>query len=63
MSNRNKYLASLDIGSSKICCIIASKDHHDISKIIGLGYNESKGISNGVISDINGHQKYYNSYI
>ena len=53
MSNRDKYLASLDIGSSKICCIIASKDHHDISKIIGLGYNESKGISNGVISDIN----------
>ena len=30
MSNRNKYLASLDIGSSKICCIIASKDSQDI---------------------------------
>ena len=51
MSNRNKYLASLDIGSSKICCIIASRDYHDISQIIGLGYNEAKGISNGVISD------------
>ena len=51
MSNRNKYLASLDIGSSKICCIIASKDSHDITEIIGLGYNEAKGISNGVISD------------
>ena len=51
MSNREKYLASLDIGSSKICCIIASQDHHDISKIIGLGYNKAKGISNGVISD------------
>ena len=53
MSNRNKYLASLDIGSSKICCIIASKDHHDITEIIGLGYNEAKGVSNGVISDFN----------
>ena len=51
MSNRNKYLASLDIGSSKICCIIASKDSQDITEIIGLGYNEAKGISNGVISD------------
>ena len=51
MSKRNKYLASLDIGSSKICCIIANRDNHDISKIIGIGYNEAKGISNGVISD------------
>ena len=51
MSNRNKYLASLDIGSSKICCIIASKDSQDITEIIGLGYNEAKGISNGIISD------------
>ena len=49
MSNRNKYLASLDLGSSKICCIIANKDSHDITKIIGLGYNAAKGISNGII--------------
>ena len=53
MSNSEKYLASLDIGSSKICCIIASKDKHDISKVIGLGCNEAKGISNGVVSDFN----------
>ena len=51
MNNRQKYLASLDIGSSKICCIISSKDQHDISKVIGLGCNEAKGISNGIISD------------
>tara|TARA_B100000029_G_scaffold508892_1_gene596813 strand:- start:317 stop:1561 length:1245 start_codon:yes stop_codon:yes gene_type:complete len=51
MNNGSKYLASLDIGSSKICCILAAKDAHEISQIIGLGYNEAKGISNGVISD------------
>ena len=51
MSNKEKYLASLDIGSSKICCIITRNDQHDISKIIGIGYNEAKGISNGIISD------------
>ena len=51
MSNGSKYLASLDIGSSKICCILATKDQNEISQIIGLGFNESKGISNGVISD------------
>ena len=53
MSKRDKYLAALDIGSSKICCIIASRDQYDISKIIGVGYNEAKGISNGIISDFN----------
>ena len=53
MSNGSKYLASLDIGSSKICCILATKDENEISQIIGLGFNEAKGISNGVISDFN----------
>ena len=53
MNNRDKYLAALDIGSSKICCIIASRDQYDMSKIIGLGYNEAKGISHGIISDFN----------
>ena len=53
MSNRDKYLAALDIGSSKVCCIIASRDEYDISKIIGLGCNEAKGVSNGIISDFN----------
>ena len=53
MSNRDKYLAALDIGSSKVCCIISSRDEYDISKIIGLGCNEAKGVSNGIISDFN----------
>ena len=53
MSNGSKYIASLDIGSSKICCILATKDQHGISQIIGFGYNEAKGISNGVVSDFN----------
>ena len=53
MNNRTKYIASLDIGSSKICCFLATKNKNDISQIVGLGYNKAKGISNGVISDIN----------
>ena len=63
MNNRDKYLAALDIGSSKICCIIASRDQYDISKIIGLGYNEAKGISNGIISDFNAAIKSISSAI
>ncbi len=63
MSKRDKYLAALDIGSSKICCIIANRDQYDISKIIGLGYNEAKGVSNGIISDFNSAIKSISSAI
>ncbi len=51
MNSVSKYSASLDIGSSKICCVIVTKDQHEISQIIGIGYNEAKGVSNGIISD------------
>jgi len=51
MNNGTRVIASLDIGSSKVCCVIAIKDDNDINRIIGLGYNEAKGVSNGVISD------------
>ena len=51
MNSASKYVASLDIGSSKICCIVANKDDNDINQIIGLGYNKAKGVTNGIISD------------
>jgi len=47
-------LATLDIGSSKVCCIIAHISGRDKKiEIVGYGYNASKGIKNGVITDIN----------
>ena len=46
-------IAALDIGSSKICCIIAHVNKDKKIKIIGCGYNASKGIKNGVITDVN----------
>ena len=42
MNSASKYVASLDIGSSKICCIVANKDDNDINQIIGLGIQQSK---------------------
>ena len=50
--NRNT-IAALDIGSSKVCCIIAHLTKDKKIKIIGYGYNASNGIKNGVITDIN----------
>ncbi|MBR1600157.1 MAG: cell division protein FtsA, partial [Alphaproteobacteria bacterium] len=46
-------VAALDIGSSKVCCIIAHVNKDKKIKIAGYGYNASKGIKNGVITDIN----------
>ena len=47
-------LATLDVGSSKVACIIAHITGRDKKiEIVGYGYNASKGIKNGVITDIN----------
>lgn len=46
-------IAALDIGSSKICCLIAHQGKDKRISIAGYGYNASGGIKNGVITDIN----------
>jgi cell division protein FtsA len=43
----------LDIGSSKVCCIIAKISRDKKMNVVGYGYNASKGIKNGYITDIN----------
>ena len=50
---RPSTLATLDIGSSKVCCLIAHIGKDKKIEIIGHGYNASRGIKNGVITDIN----------
>jgi len=45
-------IAALDIGTSKVCCIIAKVKDKKVS-ILGYGYNAAKGIKNGVVVDIN----------
>ncbi len=45
-------IATLDIGSSKVSCVIARVSKDKKINIIGYGYNASKGIKNGVITDI-----------
>ena len=46
-------IAALDIGSSKVCCLIAHVTKDKKISVVGYGYNASKGIKNGVITDIN----------
>lgn len=51
--NRLTTIAALDIGSSKVCCIIAKISRDKRINVVGYGYNASKGIKNGIITDIN----------
>lgn len=50
--NRQTLVAALDIGSSKVCCVLARFGRDKKINIVGYGYNASKGIKNGTITDI-----------
>ncbi len=45
-------VAALDIGSSKVCCVIAKVSKDKRINVVGYGYNASRGIKNGVVTDI-----------
>lgn len=45
-------VAALDIGSSKVSCIIAKVSKDKRINVVGYGYNASRGIKNGVVTDI-----------
>ncbi len=59
---KSELFAGLDIGASKICCAIAkinnrpqnlqTAEHHSQLRIVGVGYQISKGIKGGNIVDL-----------
>jgi cell division protein FtsA len=53
---KGKITACLDMGSSKLVCIIASITNDDV-QILGYGHKESKGIAASAISDMTLAQK------
>lgn len=56
LKNKGKIVACLDIGTTKLVCLIAAVDAKDIT-ILGYGYRESKGIIASAISDMKLAQK------
>ena len=66
-SRRTGVVTVLDVGSSKICCIIARlmpRDEgellrgrtHDI-RVIGIGHHRSEGVKSGVITDLDSAER------
>lgn len=51
MSSR-RIITGLDIGTTKICTIIAEVTSNDDFEIIGIGFSPSKGLKKGVVVDI-----------
>lgn len=50
---RSNFIVGLDIGSSKICAIVAAKDSTpNTLKIIGIGVTDSEGLKGGSIINI-----------
>ena len=49
---RKPLTAALDIGTSKVCCLIAELGDDGAPRIIGIGHQVSKGIKGGSIVDM-----------
>ena len=45
-------VAAIDIGTTKICAIIAKKNEYGKIEILGVGKANSPGVTRGVISNI-----------
>ena len=58
VKSRQDIFASLDIGTSKVCCAIARVENRspekggEVLRLIGVGHQSSKGIKGGVIVDL-----------
>ncbi|MBM5782641.1 MAG: cell division protein FtsA [Pelagibacterales bacterium] len=59
---KGKIVACLDIGSSKVVCLIASINSGHV-EILGYGHKESKGIVGSVVSDMKMAQKAITSVV
>ena len=52
MEKQNKYYTALDIGTSKICAIIAEQKDNNKLNIIGFAETDSEGVSEGMIQNL-----------
>lgn len=52
MSRRTEVLVGLDIGTSKICVIVAEVSEDGSLEIVGLGKHPSKGLNRGAVVNI-----------
>lgn len=49
MPRKNSYIAGLDIGTTKICCVLAQIIENQEIQVLSVGQSESKGLRKGVV--------------
>src|SRR5688500_621648 len=52
MSNKGELVVGLDIGTTKICCIVGEVTEAGGVDIVGIGTHPSKGLRKGVVINI-----------
>ncbi len=52
MSKSKTIVVGLDIGTTKIACLVGTKNEHGKIEIISMGKSESLGVSRGIVSNI-----------
>lgn len=52
MSGSKTIVVGLDIGTTKIACLVGTKNEHGKIEIISMGKSESLGVSRGIVSNI-----------
>ena len=53
VKNNTEIIIALDIGTSKVLCLVADYDDDNNLRIIGVGQDECTGLHKGVVSEIN----------
>ena len=48
----SEIVVGLDIGTTKIACLVGRKNQHGKIEILGMGTSESVGVTRGVVSNI-----------
>ena len=48
----NDYIVGLDIGTTKIACLVGRRNEHGKIEIVGMGKAESLGVMRGVVANI-----------
>lgn len=49
---RGGVVAALDVGTTKVCCLIARVDEHGVPNVVGVGHQMSAGVKSGTIVDM-----------
>ena len=52
MVNEKEIIVSLDVGTTKVCTIVAQRSHDSEVEIIGVGNHPSNGLKKGSVVNI-----------